>query len=77
MCNCKTISPIPIGDENQMWIQLKIERYFRGKLITETPLPNGKNQKLKHINQIDNNCHIPDLIWAFSYIKNGVLNLAL
>ena len=25
-----------------------------------------QNQKLKHIKQMDNNCHIPDLIQAFS-----------
>ena len=27
-----------------------------------------KIQKLKHIKQMDNNCHIPDLLQAFSYV---------
>ena len=38
-----------------------------------------QNQKLKHIkrNSMDNNCHIPDLAQAFSYVENGGLNLGL
>ena len=26
---------------------------------------------------MDNNCHIPDLVHAFSYVENGELNLVL
>ena len=46
-------------------------------------IENGKslikwqNQKHKHIKRIDNNCHIPDLVHAFSYVQNGGLNLVL
>ena len=33
-----------------------------------------QNQKLK---RMDNNCHIPDLVHAFSHVINGELNLVL
>ena len=37
-----------------------------------------QNQKLKHRKQIDNNCHIPTLVHAFSYVENNRrLNLVL
>ena len=32
-------------------------------------------QKLKHIKRLDNNCHIPDLLQAFSYVETDGLNL--
>ena len=32
---------------------------------------------IKHIKQMDNNCHIPDLAQAFSNVENGGLNLVL
>ena len=35
-----------------------------------------KSQKLKHIKRMDN-CHIPDLVQAFSNVENGGLNLVL
>ena len=31
----------------------------------------------KHIKLMDNNCHIPDLVQAFSNVENGGLNLVL
>ena len=31
----------------------------------------------KHIKQIDNHCHIPDLVQAFSNVENSGLNLVL
>ena len=34
------------------------------------------NDKI-HQKRIDHNCHIPDLIQAFSNVKNGGLNLVL
>ena len=34
-------------------------------------------KKLKHIKQMDNKCHIPDLVQAFSYVENDGLNLIL
>ena len=36
-----------------------------------------QNQKLRHIKQMDDNCHIPDLVQAFSYEENAGLNLVL
>ena len=30
---------------------------------------------LKHIKRMDINCHIPDLVLAFSYAENGGMNL--
>ena len=33
------------------------------------------NQMIKHIKRIENNCHIPDLVQAFSNVENGALNL--
>ena len=38
---------------------------------------NFRNQKFKHIKRMDNNCHIPDLVHAFSYVEKGRLNLVL
>ena len=44
-------------------------------------MQNGKslikwqNQKLKHIKQMNNNCHNPFLIHAFSDVENYGLNL--
>ena len=34
-----------------------------------------QNQKSSHIKRMDNNCHIPDLVQAYSYVENGGLNL--
>ena len=31
---------------------------------------------IKDIKRMDNKCHIPDLVHAFSYVENGGLNLA-
>ena len=36
-----------------------------------------QNQKFKHIKRMNNNCHIPDLVQAVSYVENGGLNLVL
>ena len=36
-----------------------------------------QNQKLKYVKRIDSNCHIPDLVQAFSYVGNGGLKLVL
>ena len=51
--------------------------------LNKTPrkIQNGKylikwqNQTIKHIKRIENNCHIPDLVQAYSYEENGGLNL--
>lgn len=34
-----------------------------------------QNQKYRNIKRVDNNCHIPHLVKAFSSVKNGGLNL--
>ena len=36
-----------------------------------------QNQTLNYIKQLDNNCHIPDLVQAYSYVENDGLNLVL
>lgn len=36
-----------------------------------------QNEIQKHIKKIDYNCHIPDLVKAFSYVDNGWLNFGL
>ena len=36
-----------------------------------------QNQMTKHIKRMDNKCHIPDLVQAFSNVENGGLNLVL
>ena len=60
----------PLHEEN-----VKSQNYeFGGKFKT---LIKWHNQKLKHIKRIDNNCHIPDLVHAYSYVENGELNLVL
>ena len=33
--------------------------------------------KGQNIKRMDNNCHIPDLVQAFSYVENGGLNMVL
>ena len=30
-----------------------------------------QNQKLKHIKRMDNKCHLPSLVQAYSYVENG------
>ena len=30
-----------------------------------------KNQMIKHIKGMDNNCHISDLVYALSNVENG------
>ena len=46
--------------------------------MNEKSLSKWKNQKLKHNSRMDNNCHIPDLVQAFSsYEENNGLNLVL
>ena len=36
-----------------------------------------QHQKLKHIKRMDNNCHIPELEQAFSYVEKGGFHLVL
>ena len=36
-----------------------------------------QNQNHKQIERMDNNCHIADLVQAFSYVENVELNLVL
>ena len=58
--------------------KVKLQKYW-----TPRKIQNGKslikwqNQKHKHIKRMDNNCHIPHLVQAYSYVKNGTLNLVL
>ena len=35
------------------------------------------NQMAKHIKRLNNNCHIPDLVQAFTNVENGGLNRVL
>ena len=69
-----------------MIAQLFFKLTEKGK-ITKI-LNSEENSKLKVPNQMakskpqaqqrmDNNCHIPDLVQAFSYVKNNGLNLVL
>ena len=51
---------------------------MRGKKSKITKILNSeKNSKRKDPTQMDNNCHIPDLVQAFYYVENGGLNLVL
>ena len=49
------------------------------KILNSEEIQNGKslikwkNQKLEYIKWMDTNYHIPDLVQAFSYVKNGGL----
>ena len=48
------------------------ENQFGKSIIT------WQNQKNKtHQKRMDKNCHIPDLVQAFSNVENGGLNLVL
>ena len=53
------------------------------KYWTPRNIQNGKflikrqNQMIKQIKRMDNNCHIPDLVQAFSNKENGGLNMVL
>ena len=47
------------------------ENSFGKSLIT------WQNQMTKHIKRLDNNCHIPELVQAFSNVENDGLNLVL
>ena len=48
-----------------------------GKIEIGKSIVKRQNQKLKHINRLENNCHIPDLVHAFPYVDNGGINLVL
>ena len=60
-----------------------VQRIVEQQKTNRTPwtILNGKslskwqNRKLKHIQLMDNNCHIPDLVQDFSYVENGGLIL--
>ena len=57
----------------------KITKILNSKEHSKRKVPNQleKHQKFKHIKRMDNNCHIPDLVQAFSNVENGGLNLVL
>lgn len=52
-----------------LYIQQKVKQFQIGKFLVK-----WQHQKLKHIKQIDINCHIPELN---SYVNNGGLHLVL
>ena len=43
-------------------------RYSEKNLLRKVP-----NLNLKHIKRMDNNCHIPDLVQAFSYVEKWLI----
>ena len=50
---------------------------LRGKSIPEVHNHMAKSNKKTHQKRMDKNCHIPDLVQAFSNVENGGLNLFL
>ena len=56
-------------------LQMRTEKSKITKILNPRKIQNGKflikwqNQKPKHIKQMNNNCHIPDLVQAFSDIQ--------
>ena len=59
----------------QLQVKPTIYRTAR-KIQRGKPLIKWQNQKFKHIKLMDNNCHIRDLVQAFSNSENGGFNLA-
>ena len=65
------------------YVKVRLKKVKSQKYWTPRKIQNGKslikrqNQKRKHIKLMDNNCYIPDLVYAFSYVENGGLSLVL
>ena len=58
--------------------QEKTQKYWTPRKIQKGKSKiKRQNQKSKHIKRRNNNCHIPDLVKAFSNVENGGLNLVL
>ena len=58
--------------------KVKSQKYwFPMKFQNRKSLIKWQNHRIKHIKRMDNNCHIPDLVQAFSNLENGGLNLVL
>ena len=53
-------------------VKSKITKILNSEENSKRKVP---NQKHKHFKRIDNNCHIPNLVQAFSYVENSGLNL--
>ena len=51
------------------WTQRRIHRKVHNHM--------AKSNDKTHKKWMDNNCHIPDLVQAFSNVENGGLNLGL
>ena len=52
--------------------KLKQQKYLTPrKFINSESVIKGQNIKVKYIKQMDNNCHIPVFVQAFSYVENG------
>ena len=50
---------------------------LRGKSIRKVHNHMAKSNNKTHQKRMDKNCHIPDLVQAFSNVENGGLNLVL
>ena len=50
---------------------------LRGKSNQKVHIHMAKSNDKTHQKRMDNNCHIPDLVQAFSNVENGGLNLVL
>ena len=56
----------------------KITKILNSEENSIMKVPNQMaNQIIKHIKRMVNNCHIPDLVQAFSNVENGGLNMVL
>ena len=59
-------------------IKSKITKILISEENSKLKVPNQyQNKTMKHIKRMEKNCHIPDLVKAFSNVENGGLNLVL
>lgn len=55
--------------------KLKITKKTNSEEDSKQNVPNQIVKSKAQTHQINNNCHIHDLVQAFSYVENGDLNL--
>ena len=61
----------------RMFAKTEIIKLLNSEENSKRKVPNqmAKSNMIKHIKRMDNNCHFPDLVQAFSNVENGGLNL--
>ena len=71
VCSCLTIqTSLPTVQASELTAVIITKIPNSGKILNGKSISKWKNQQQKHIKQIFNNCHIPDLVQAFFKFLN-------